>query len=50
VEHLQAAAGFDANADVYRQLAEIYATLGRAADSAAARQTYQRLLREQRSK
>jgi tetratricopeptide (TPR) repeat protein len=50
VQHLQAAADLDASADVYRQLAEIYATLGRAADSAAARQTYQRLLREQRRK
>jgi tetratricopeptide (TPR) repeat protein len=48
LEHLQAAAGLDATADVYRQLAEVYATLGRSGDSTAARQTYQRLLREQR--
>ena len=48
VEHLQAAAALDPDADVYRQLAEIYATLGRAAESAAARNLYQRLARERR--
>jgi tetratricopeptide (TPR) repeat protein len=45
VEHLEAAARLDADADVYRRLAEVYATLGRAAESAAARRTSERLTR-----
>jgi len=48
VEHLETAARLRADADIYRRLAEIYATLGRKPESAAARQTSQRLLREQR--
>ena len=48
LEHLQAAAGAGASADVYRQLAEIYASLGRAAESEAALQNYHRLIQEQR--
>ena len=48
MEQLQAAAALDPDADVYRQLAEIYATLGRAAESDAARNLYQRLIRERR--
>jgi tetratricopeptide (TPR) repeat protein len=45
VEQLQAAAALDADANVYRQMAEIYATLGRTRESAAARDAYKRLLR-----
>ena len=45
---LETAARLHADPDVYRQLADVYATLGRASDSTAARQTYQRLLRAQR--
>jgi len=48
VEHLEAAARLNADADIYRRLADLYATLGRKPESAAARQTSQRLLREQR--
>jgi len=48
VEQLESAAKLHPDPDVYRQLADVYATLGRASESAAARQTYQRLLREQR--
>jgi tetratricopeptide (TPR) repeat protein len=48
LEHLRAAADVDAGADVYRQLAEIYTSLGRAAESAAALLKYQRLIQEQR--
>jgi uncharacterized protein HemY len=47
-EHLETATRLDADVDVYRQLAEVYARLGRVAESAAARETYQRLLRERR--
>jgi tetratricopeptide (TPR) repeat protein len=46
IEHLQAAAALDADANVYRQMAEIYATLGRVTESAAAREAYKRLLRK----
>ena len=48
LEHLEIAAKLDADPDVYRRLADVYTTLGRTAESAAARQTYQRLLRERR--
>ncbi len=49
VGHLETAASLDnVDKDVYRQLAELYATLGRRSESATARQTYQRLLQEQR--
>ena len=49
VEHLETATRLDSSdIETYRQLAELYAKLGRNADSAAARQMYQRLLREQR--
>jgi Flp pilus assembly protein TadD len=48
VTQLETAARLHADPDVYRQLADVYATLGRTGESAAARQTYQRLLREQR--
>jgi tetratricopeptide (TPR) repeat protein len=48
VEQLEAAARLDANPDVYRRLAEVYSTLGRSADSAAARATAERLLKERR--
>jgi tetratricopeptide (TPR) repeat protein len=49
VGHLETAASFDnGDKEVYRQLAELYATLGRRSESATARQTYQRLLQEQR--
>jgi tetratricopeptide (TPR) repeat protein len=49
VGHLETAASFDnADKEVYRLLAEHYATLGRRSESATARQTYQRLLQEQR--
>jgi predicted Zn-dependent protease len=47
-EHLETATELDADVDVYRQLAEVYARLGRVAESAAAREKYQRLLRERR--
>jgi tetratricopeptide (TPR) repeat protein len=46
---LEAASRLDGSAwETYRQLAEVYSKLGRAADSASARQTYQRLLQEHR--
>jgi tetratricopeptide (TPR) repeat protein len=49
VEQLEAASRLDdSDKDIYRQLAELYSTLGRASDSARARQTYQRLLQEHR--
>src|SRR5262249_25664755 len=48
VTQLETAARLHADPDVYRQLADVYATLGRTGDSDTARQTYQRLLREQR--
>jgi tetratricopeptide (TPR) repeat protein len=49
VGQLETAASFDnGDKEVYRQLAELYATLGRGSESATARQTYQRLLQEQR--
>jgi tetratricopeptide (TPR) repeat protein len=48
VEELQAAASLDADDKVYRELAEIYSTLGKATESAAARQMSTRLLRERR--
>jgi Flp pilus assembly protein TadD len=48
VQHLEAATRLDGDIDVYRQLAELYATLGRVAESAAARETFQHLLRERR--
>jgi tetratricopeptide (TPR) repeat protein len=48
LDHLEIAAQLDPDLDVYRRLANVYATLGRPTESAAARQTYQRLLREQR--
>ncbi len=48
VEHLEAAATLGAEIDVYRQLAEVYETLGRASESATARQKYLQLLRERR--
>ena len=48
IEQLETAARLHPDPDVYRQLADVYATLGRTGESAAARQTYQRLLREQR--
>ena len=48
LEHLEAAARLRDDADIYRRLADLYATLGRKPESAAARQTSQRLLREQR--
>jgi len=48
VEHLETATRLDADVDVYRQLAELYARLGRVAESAAARENYQRVLRERR--
>jgi tetratricopeptide (TPR) repeat protein len=48
LEHLETAAKLDGDPDVYRRLADVYATLGRAAESTGARQTYQRLLRERR--
>jgi tetratricopeptide (TPR) repeat protein len=49
VEQLEAASRLDgSNRETYRQLAELYSKLGRAGDSANARQTYQRLLQEHR--
>jgi tetratricopeptide (TPR) repeat protein len=48
LEHLEIAARLRGDADIYRRLADLYATLGRKPESAAARQTSQRLLREQR--
>jgi tetratricopeptide (TPR) repeat protein len=48
LEHLEIAARLRGDADIYRRLADVYATLGRKPESAAARQTSQRLLREQR--
>jgi len=48
LEHLEIAAKLDGDPDVYRRLADVYTTLGRAAESAAAQQTYQRVLRERR--
>jgi len=49
VSHLQAAVTLDdGNAEVFRQLAALYATLGRTSDSAKALQTYRQLLQEQR--
>ena len=48
VEQLQAAAALDANAEVYRELADIYAKVGRTTESAAARQMYKRLVQERR--
>ena len=48
VEHLEAAASLGADIDVYRQLAEVYETLGRASESATARQKYLQLVRERR--
>ena len=48
LEHLEIAARLRDDADIYRRLADLYATLGRKPESAAARQTSQRLLREQR--
>ncbi|HEY7191115.1 MAG TPA: tetratricopeptide repeat protein, partial [Vicinamibacterales bacterium] len=43
VEHLETAARLRADADIYHRLADVYATLGRKPESAAARQTSQRL-------
>jgi tetratricopeptide (TPR) repeat protein len=48
VEQLETAARLHADPDVYRQLAEVYKTLGRSDESTSAGQMYQRLLREQR--
>ncbi|HKF66221.1 MAG TPA: tetratricopeptide repeat protein [Vicinamibacterales bacterium] len=49
VEQLEAASRLDdSDRETYRQLAELYSKLGRASDSARARQTYQRLLQENR--
>jgi tetratricopeptide (TPR) repeat protein len=49
IGHLETAATLDkTNKDVYRQLAELYAALGRTSESAIAQQTYRRLLQEQR--
>jgi tetratricopeptide (TPR) repeat protein len=49
VEQLEAASRLDdSDRETYRQLAELYSKLGRASDSAKARQTYQRLLQEHR--
>jgi len=48
LEHLETAARLRDDADIYRRLADLYAMLGRKPESAAARQTSQRLLREQR--
>jgi tetratricopeptide (TPR) repeat protein len=49
VEQLEAASRLDgSDRETYRQLAEVYSKLGRAGDSANARQTYQRLLQEHR--
>jgi tetratricopeptide (TPR) repeat protein len=49
IGQLESAATLDkTNTEVYRQLAELYATLGRTNESATAQQTYSRLLREQR--
>jgi predicted Zn-dependent protease len=49
VGQLEAASHLDdSDRETYRQLAELYSRLGRADDSARARQTYQRLLQEHR--
>jgi len=49
VGQLEAASRLDdSDRETYRQLAELYSKLGRASDSARARQTYQRLLQENR--
>ena len=48
IEQLESAAKLHPDPDVYRQLADAYATLGRANESATARAMSQRLLREQR--
>jgi predicted Zn-dependent protease len=48
IEQLESAARLHPDPDVYRQLADVYATLGRVSESTAARQTSQRLVREQR--
>jgi tetratricopeptide (TPR) repeat protein len=49
VGQLEAASRLDdSDRETYRQLAELYSKLGRASDSARARQTYQRLLQEHR--
>jgi tetratricopeptide (TPR) repeat protein len=48
IEQLESAARLHPDPDVYRQLADVYTTLGRASESTTARQTSQRLLREQR--
>jgi tetratricopeptide (TPR) repeat protein len=45
---LETAAKFGANPEVYRMLAELYQVLGRTSESVTARQTYERLLQEQR--
>jgi tetratricopeptide (TPR) repeat protein len=49
VGQLEAASHLDdSDRETYRQLADLYSKLGRVSDSATARQTYQRLLREHR--
>jgi Flp pilus assembly protein TadD len=48
IEQLESAARLHPDPDVYRQMADTYGTLGRASESATARATSQRLLREQR--
>jgi tetratricopeptide (TPR) repeat protein len=48
IEQLESAARIHPDADVYRQLADVYATLGRLNESTSARETFRRLLREQR--
>jgi tetratricopeptide (TPR) repeat protein len=49
VGELEAASRLDdSDRETYRQLADLYSKLGRASDSATARQTYQRLLQEHR--
>jgi tetratricopeptide (TPR) repeat protein len=49
VGHLEAAARIDkTDKEVFRQLAALYATLGRSSESATARQAYQQLLQQQR--
>jgi tetratricopeptide (TPR) repeat protein len=48
IEQLESAARLHPDPDVYRQLADVYATLGRVSESTTARQTSQRLVREQR--